>query len=87
MASVSNLRNNANYMYENGLIELLKMFVINGVGNEKKWNNGVGRIITKKMVKRSSRINDLSNNFKVSFSVDSSISWYNIIATEYCYTI
>jgi len=36
MASVSNLRNNANYMYENGLIELLKMFVINGVGNEKK---------------------------------------------------
>ena len=87
MASVSNLRNNANYMYENWLIELLKMFVINSVGNEKKWNNGVGRIITKKMVKCSSRINDLSNNFKVSFSVDSSISWYNIIATEYCYTI
>jgi len=26
MASVSNLRNNANYMYENGLIESLKMF-------------------------------------------------------------
>lgn len=37
---------------------------------KKKWNNGVGRIITKKMLKRSSRINDLSNNFKVSFSVD-----------------
>ena len=49
---------------------------------KQKWNNGEGRIITKKMVKCSSRINDLSNNVKVSFSVDSSISWHNIIATE-----
>lgn len=48
---------------------------------KKNWNNSEGRIITKKIVKCSSRINDLSNNFKVSFSVDSAISWYNIIAT------
>lgn len=48
---------------------------------KNNWNNGEGRIITKKMVKCSSRIHDLSDNFKVSFRVDSAISWYNIIAT------
>ena len=37
MASVSNLRNSANYMYENGLIGLLKTLVTNGVGDEKKF--------------------------------------------------
>ena len=30
------------------------------------------------MAKCSSSINDLSNNFKVSFHVDSAILWYNI---------